>query len=104
MGIRNVAKRVRVRLERRRDEDEEASEKVKITILMALLCSNVLAMQYDYMIVCYAGQCILQHNILYLKQSGVNDVWFCFIVQHMRCEHILTYTLFCFVPFSYTLW
>lgn len=28
MGIRNVAKRVRVRLERRRDEDEEASEKV----------------------------------------------------------------------------
>lgn len=28
MGIRNVAKRIRVRLERRRDEDEEAKEKV----------------------------------------------------------------------------
>ena len=29
MGVRNVAKRVRVRLSRRRNEDEEAKEKVR---------------------------------------------------------------------------
>ena len=30
MGVRNVAKRVRVRLSRRRNEDEEAKEKVRL--------------------------------------------------------------------------
>lgn len=29
MGVRNVAKRIRVRLSRRRNEDEEAKEKVR---------------------------------------------------------------------------
>ena len=32
MGVRNVAKRVRVRLSRRRNEDEEAKEKVEIVL------------------------------------------------------------------------
>ena len=36
MGIRNVAKRIRVRLERRRDEDEEAKEKVFIVFFYCL--------------------------------------------------------------------
>jgi large subunit ribosomal protein L31e len=30
MGVRNVAKRIRVRLSRRRNEDEEAKEKVRL--------------------------------------------------------------------------
>ena len=33
MGVRNVAKRVRVRLSRRRNEDEEAKEKVEIVLI-----------------------------------------------------------------------
>lgn len=40
MGVRNVAKRVRVRLSRRRNEDEEAKEKVSLTDIYESLFSH----------------------------------------------------------------
>jgi hypothetical protein len=50
MGVRNVAKRVRVRLSRRRNEDEEAKEKVRALFKRFL---NSILIPIIYLLSCY---------------------------------------------------